>query len=209
MKAFDISTLPELNGLPTLSIPQGRLLFDETHSCLGFPLVSKGSIKVFKAFPNGRELLLYHVAAGETCVVSAACLFAGMPYTASAVTQGEVQLRLIPPALFDDLMEHTPFWRFVMAQFTQRLSDLMALVDAVVTHRLDQRLAARLLAHREDQGELLCITHQQLADELASIREVVSRVLKQFEDQGWIVIERGALRIVSASALKDFAATPG
>ena len=103
MKAFDISTLPELNGLPTLSIPQGRLLFDETHSCLGFPLVSKGSIKVFKAFPNGRELLLYHVAAGETCVVSAACLFAGMPYTARAVTQGEVQLRLIPPALFDDV----------------------------------------------------------------------------------------------------------
>lgn len=209
MTPLALDDFPELSALPTLSFGDGRLLFDETRSCLGFPLVSKGSIKVYKTFANGRELLLYHVAPGETCVVSAACLFSGAPYTASAATHGDVELRLIPPALFDELMDRTPFWRFVMGQFTQRLADLMALVDAVVAHRLDQRLAMRLLAHRDEQGDVFPVTHQQLADELASAREVVSRLLKQFESQGWIAIERGAIRIVSPAALKDFATAPG
>ena len=123
--------LEELAGLPTRAIPDGQLLFDPSRACLGFPLVDKGSIKVFKAFPNGREILLYHVTPGQTCVVSAACLFSGLPYGASAVTQGPVELRLIPPPAFDRLMSDAAFRRFVMAQFTQRLSDLMTLLDAV------------------------------------------------------------------------------
>jgi CRP/FNR family transcriptional regulator, anaerobic regulatory protein len=204
----DIDDLPELRRLPLHTIADGQLLFDETRVCLGFPLVGKGSIKVFKTFPNGRELLLYHVTPGETCVVSAACLFSGLPYTACAATEGAVELRMIPPALFDELMGRSPFRRFVMGQFTQRLSDLMALVDAVFSHRLDQRLAARLLVHRAERGERFALTHQQLADELGSIREVISRLLRQFEDRGWIATERGAIRIVSPAGLQEFAAAP-
>ena len=197
--------LAELARLPTLAFADGKLLFDETRACLGFPLVSKGSIKVFKAFPNGREILLYHVTKGQTCVVSAACLFSGMPYGACAVTQGPVELQLIPPATFDRLMNDAGFRRFVMAQFTQRLSDLMALLDAVFTHRLDQRLAARLVAHEARDGAVYAMTHQQLADELGSIREVVSRLLKQFADEGWIRIERGSIHILAPGPLKRFA----
>ena len=205
----ELEALPELERLPTLAFADGQLLFDETRSCMGFPLVGMGSIKVFKSFPNGRELLLYHVTAGETCVVSATSLFSGRPYTASAVTQGEVKLKMIPPGLFDGLMEHASFRRFVVGQFTQRLSDLMALVDAVFTHRLDQRMAARLLAHRVEFGDTFALTHQQLADELGSIREVVSRLLRQFVDKRWIAIERGSIRIVSSIELERFAAAPG
>jgi len=200
--------LAELARLPTLAFADGKLLFDETRACLGFPLVSKGSIKVFKAFPNGREILLYHVTKGQTCVVSAACLFSGMPYGASAVTQGPVELQLIPPATFDRLMNDAGFRRFVMAQFTQRLSDLMALLDAVVTHRLDQRLATRLVAHEARDGAVCAMTHQQLADELGSMREVVSRLLKQFADEGWIRIERGSIHILAPGPLKRFAIEP-
>lgn len=200
--------LEELTQLPTLALPDGQLLFGETRACLGFPLVRKGSIKVFKAFPNGREILLYHVMPGQTCVVSAACLFSGLPYGASAVTQGAVELRLIPPAAFDRLMNDAGFRRFVMAQFTQRLSDLMALLDAVFTHRLDQRLAVRLVAHEAGNGSVCAMTHQQLADELGSIREVVSRLLKQFADEGWIRIERGAIHILAPDQLKRFAGEP-
>lgn len=209
MLAPTIEDLPELGKLPRLVFPDGQLLFDETRACLGFPLVGKGSIKVFKSFPNGRELLLYNVTPGETCVVSAACLFSGLPYSASAVAHGPVQLRMIPPALFDELMAQATFRRFVMAQFTQRLSDLMALVDAVFTHRLDQRVAARLLAHRAESGDSFLLTHQQLADELGSIREVISRLLKQFADKGWITIERGSVRVVAPAALEEFAASVG
>jgi CRP/FNR family transcriptional regulator len=200
--------LEELAGLPTLAIPDGQLLFDPSRACLGFPLVGKGSVKVFKAFPNGREILLYHVTPGQTCVVSAACLFSGLPYGASAVTQGAVEMQLIPPAAFDRLMNEAAFRRFVMAQFTQRLSDLMALLDAVFTHRLDQRLALRLVAHAAGNGGVCAMTHQQLADELGSIREVVSRLLKQFADEGWIRIERGAIHILALDQLKRFAVEP-
>lgn len=202
------ATLPELEelaGLPTLTLPDGQLLFDPARACLGFPLVGKGSIKVF---PNGREILLSHVTPGQTCVVSAACLFLGLPYGASAATQGPVELRLIPPAAFDRLMNDTALRRFVMAQFTQRLSDLMALLDAVFTHRLDQRLGLRLVAHEAGNGSVCAMTHQQLADELGSIRDVVSRLLKQFADEGWIRIARGAIHILALDQLKRFAAEP-
>jgi CRP/FNR family transcriptional regulator len=208
MTAFGIEDLPEIERLPALRFPDGQLLFDEARACLGFPLVGMGSIKVFKSFPNGRELLLYHVARGETCVVSASCLFSGLPYTASAVAQGDVELKLIPPALFDELMECASFRHFVMGQFTHRLSELMALVDAVFTHRLDQRVATRLLARRAERGDTFPMTHQRLADELGSIREVVSRILKQFSDRGWVAIERGSIRIVCAGELEQFAAAP-
>ena len=206
---FDTDHDPELGRLPLFAFADGQLLFDESRPCLGFPLVGKGSIKVFKAFANGRELLLYHVVAGKTCVVSAACLFAGVPYTACGVAEGDVELRLIPPAMFDRLMGQAFFRRFVMAQFTRRLSDLMAVVDAVFTHRLDQRLALRLLAHQATQGDSFAMTHQRLADELGSIREVVSRLLKQLEDHGWIAIERGSIRVLSVPALKEFSDASG
>jgi CRP/FNR family transcriptional regulator, anaerobic regulatory protein len=209
MDGTSIDDLPELRALPLLSFPSGHLLFDESSSCLGFPLLSQGSIKVSKRFPNGRELLLYHIAPGETCVVSAACLFSGLHYTASAMTKSEVKMKLIPPGLFDQLMTGQPFRRFVMRQFTQRLADLMALVDAIFTHRLDQRLAARLLAHGEKNGGVFATTHQQLADELGSIREVVSRLLRQFSGEGWISVERGAIRILAPEPLKQFAAAAG
>jgi CRP/FNR family transcriptional regulator, anaerobic regulatory protein len=209
MEFASIDDLPELRALPVLSFPAGHLLFDESHSCLGFPLLSQGSIKVSKSFPNGRELLLYHIAPGETCVVSASCLFSGLRYTASAMTRSDVKMKLITPGLFEQLMAAVPFRRFVMWQFTQRLTDLMALVDAIFTHRLDQRLAARLLAHGAENGGVFATTHQQLADELGSIREVVSRLLKHFSDEGWISIERGAIHILAPEPMKKFAAAPG
>lgn len=172
-------------------------------------MVSKGSIRVFKVFPNGRELLLYHVTPGEICVVSAACLFSGLPYTARAAAQGEVELRMIPSETFNRMMDGAAYRGFVVGQFAQRLSDLMALVDAIVTHRLDQRLAARLLAHRLETGDSFAVTHQQLADELGTIREVVTRVLKHFSDEGWIMIERGAIRIRDAAGLAQLATATG
>lgn len=195
--------LPELQRLPVLSFSNGQRVFEETRACLGFPLVDQGSIKVFKSFPNGRELLLYLVGPGDACVVSASSLFMNRPYGASAAARGDVRLRVIPPERFDALLGDASFRRLVMAQFAQRMGDLMALVDAVVGHQLDQRLAQRLLAHHAEQGEAFALTHQQLADELGSIREVITRLLKQFADKGWVALERGSIRIVDAQGLQS------
>jgi len=209
MVPLNLTELPQLSALPELSFPGERLLFDEGQACLGYPLLQAGTIKVSKLFPNGRELHLYHLGPGETCVVSAACLFEQMPYSARAVTQGPVQLRMIPPALFEALLGQPVFRRYVMGQFARRLSDLMLLLDAVCMHRLDQRLAARLLAHRAEQGDVVAVTHQQLADELGSVREVISRLIKNFAQQGWIRIERGSICILAPAALQQCAGAAG
>jgi CRP/FNR family transcriptional regulator, anaerobic regulatory protein len=209
MEPVSIDGWPDVAALPMRALPAGSLLFDETRPCEGFPLVDAGGIKVFKAFPNGRELLLYRVTPGQACIVSAAALFSSQPYSACGMADTDVRFRMIPAALFETLMGEARFRRFVMWQFTQRLADLMTLVDAVFTRRLDQRLAARLLVHRADGSGTLAITHQQLADELGSIREVVTRLLRHFADEGWITVERGAVRILDAGGLKRFSEPSG
>ncbi len=198
-------SLPELQRLPLLSLTDGQKVFDEAGACLGFPLVEQGSIKVYKSFPNGRELLLYLVGPGDACVISASSLFIDQPYGASAIARGDVKLRVIPPDCFHALMGDASFRDLVLGQFAQRMGDLMALVEAIVGHQLDQRLAQRLLVHHREEGQAFALTHQQLADELGSIREVVTRLLKQFVDKGWITLDRSSIRIVDAPGLRSAA----
>lgn len=198
-----------VDALPTLTLPPGQLVFDESRACMGFPVVLRGRIKVFKSFPNGRELLLYGVGPSDLCIVSTSALLNGLPYQAAAITQSEVQLKLIPPPQFNALLDDRDFRAFVLRQYTQRMGELMALVDAVYSHRLDQRLAARLLAHVGDSGLPCERTHQELADELGSVREVISRMLRQLADQGVIALERGAIRILDMSALQALANSAG
>lgn len=201
-------SLPAIAALPELTIPHGQLIFDESRACMGFPVISQGRVKVFKSFANGRELLLYGVGPQELCIVSTAALLDQLPYQARAVAQGEVHLRLIAPALFDTLMDDREFRRFVLSQYTHRMAEMMALVDAVYSHRLDQRLAARLLAHVADTGTACERTHQELADELGSVREVISRTLRHFSDQGLISLERGHILVRDPVALRQLVSTP-
>ena len=190
----------DLELLPATSVPAGTLLFSEEQPCEGFPILEVGRVRVCKAFANGRELLLYHIEPGQACIASVACLFGRRPYSVRAVAESPVTFKLVPPDAFHAALADPGFRQFVMHQFAQRLSDLLVLVDAVVTHRVDQRLAARLLAHGPD----CTLTHQQLADELASVREIVTRVLRHFVDKGWVSADRGHIRILDAEALRGF-----
>jgi CRP/FNR family transcriptional regulator len=113
-----------------------------------------------------------------------------------------VTLLALPPALFHQLLaEHKPFRDYVFSLFSERLADLMSLVEAVAFHKLDQRLAALLLG----KGELVRATHQGLADELGSVREMVSRLLANFQDRGWVELGREQIRITDAQALRRLA----
>lgn len=185
------------NRWPALTVPAGRNLFEERQPCQGFPLVVQGQIKVYKSFPNGREVLLYHLLPGDACIASLASLFGGHPYQAGAVAQTEAVLRMMPPEHFLAEMEERPFRDPLLAQFAQRMAELMGLIDALFTHRLDQRLAAWLLSH----GPQCRTTHQQLADELGTVREIITRLLRQFTLQGWVTLERGCIRIDAAQGL--------
>ena len=178
--------------------PAGSVLFDARQPCRGFPLVLEGSARVSKSTPGGREILLYRVEPGQGCILSGGCLLGDTDYTARAVAESDSVLLSIPPALFQSLMvDAEPFRRFVFGMYGERLADVMALVEEVAFRRLDVRLA-RLLAAR---GPVLETTHQKLADELGSVREIVSRLLRGFEERAWVRLERERITVLDRAAL--------
>ncbi|MDP1633271.1 MAG: Crp/Fnr family transcriptional regulator, partial [Gallionellaceae bacterium] len=166
-----------------MTIPDGTVIFDENQPCQGFPLLVSGSIRVLKASPNGRELQLYRVSPGESCILTSSCLLGHTRYHARGIAESTLEMVLLPAPSFHTLLgEHEAFRDYVFHLFSDRLTDLMQLVSAVAFQKLDQRLAALLVA----KANPINTTHQALADELGSVREIVSRLLKNFAEQGWI-----------------------
>lgn len=184
-----------------LSVPAGTTLFEEGQPCRGFPLVLKGNVRVGRGSPGGRLLELYRVTPGELCVVSTSCLFGSVPLSAHGQTTEATEMLLLTPAGFAQWAAHEPFRRYVFGVFADRLADLMSLAEAVAFQRLDQRLANTLLG----RGLVLHVTHQALADELGTVREIVTRLLKRFESSGWVGLGRERITIIDSNALRDLA----
>ncbi|HEX6136211.1 MAG TPA: Crp/Fnr family transcriptional regulator [Casimicrobiaceae bacterium] len=183
-------------------VPAGTILFDTHTPCTGFPLVLAGTIKVVQRYPNGRELPLYRVLPGESCLLSSSCLLGHADYSATGIAASDVDLLIVPPADFRTLIASDEAFRdHVFGLFGERLAALMSVVEAVAYQKLDQRLAALLLA----KGDAVHATHQALADELGSVREIVSRLLRVFEDKGWVDLARERIRIVDRAALTTLA----
>ena len=186
-----------------LRVPAGGVLFDAKQPCRGFPLVLEGSVRVFKTAPNGREILLYRVEAGQSCILSGGCLLAHSDYSASAIAESDVELLSIPPAQFHELMlQFEPFRRYVFGMYAERLGEVMELVEEVAFRRLDGRLAQTLIR----RGPVVEGTHQALADELGSVREIVSRLLRSFEQRGWVKLERERITVLDPKGLAALAA---
>ena len=192
-----------LSGAVVRTVPAGTVLFDEKSACQAFPMIIEGSVRVVKTAPSGRELQLYRVLPGESCILSTGCMLGSAPYSAKGIAESELTFVALPPTLFHKLIsEHEPFRNYVFGLFAERITELMQLVEAVAFHKLDQRLATLLLG----KGRTIHTTHQQLADELGSVREIVSRLLKTFAEQGLVSIGREEIEIVNPALLRRLAA---
>ncbi len=205
-----LSTLPADRLLPLLSpqrqisLPAGQMIFTESQPCSGFPLLLEGQIKVVKQAANGRELLLYRVSPGGSCIISSSCLLGKSDYNARGIAETPLSLLLLPASDFARLLvEHPPFRDFVFHLFAERISELMQLVEEVAFTRLDLRLIKLILARNND---VLHVTHQQLADELGSVREIVSRLLKGLATQGLISLGREQLTVIDRAGLQKMLA---
>jgi CRP/FNR family transcriptional regulator len=184
-----------------LSAAAGTVMFEEGAPCRGFPLVVAGEIKVARGSPGGRSIELYRVAPGEFCVVSASCLFGRRPMSAHGITTAATELLVMTPPAFARACADEAFRASVFGTFADRLADLMSLTEAVAFQRLDQRLAALLVA----RGPRLRTTHQALADELGTVREIVTRLLRRFERDGLVAGAREQVDLLDVPALQRLA----
>lgn len=183
--------------------PVGTIGYRETDPCNAYVMRLAGRSRVYKLSDTGREILLYRVGAGETCVLTTTCLLGRSRYPASTVVEEPIRDVVVPAATFHQLMvESDVFRRFVMSNYGDLISELIVLVDEVAFHSIAARLAGLLL---EASSGVVTATHQQMADELGSAREVVSRQLKEFERSGWIRLMRGSVEVLDRAALQKLA----
>ncbi len=163
--------------------------------------LSEGTIRVSQTSEGGRDIVLYRVDAGESCVLTTACMLAEEAYNAEGLAETDVTAIVLPKPAFDRLVAEEPEFRnFVFAAYSRRLIDLLRVVDDVAFGRIDVRLAQRILALAGKQAEI-STTHQQLASELGTAREVISRVLQDFQKRGMVEQSRGRIALRDKDAL--------
>lgn len=180
--------------------PIGAVGYRETDPCNAYVMRLQGRSRVYKMSESGREILLYKVSAGETCILTTTCLLGRSNYPASTVVEEPIRDVLIPAQVFHQLMMQSDvFRRFVLNNYGDLISDLIVLLEQVAFRSVAARLARILL---DAPGGELSATHQQLADQLGSAREVISRHLKDFERYGYVALQRGAVRVADRAALQ-------
>ena len=185
-----------------LSVPAGQSVFRVGDPCQNYLLVVSGKVKVVGRSPSGREIILYRIDECGTCVLTTACLLGDDHYPAEGITETEVQAFVISRSGFEQALNGSQGLRqFIFESYGSRLSDMITLVQQVAFERIEQRLAKYLLEHAAERIELN-ITHQDLATELGSAREVISRQLKNFEQRGWLKLGRGSIRVDDLEALQ-------
>lgn len=188
-----------------MTIAANSTIFRQGDSCRHYLLIKSGRVKVFTRAENGREILLYRVGQGESCTLTTSCLLADNKYPAEGVTEIDTQAWLISKQDFNQQLHHNAdFRQLVFDSYGQRLRDVISLVEQVSFGRIDIRLA-KLLVQRANRQQTLVITHQQIATELGTAREVISRQLKDFEHHAWLTLQRGTITLTSLDALCQLA----
>jgi CRP/FNR family transcriptional regulator len=196
-----------LDALAPMEVPPGTVLFRPGDAVKGYVIVLEGRIGVHLIGPTGRDILLYDVVPGKSCIQSTLGLLGGEDYTAEAVADRPTRLVLLPRATFLDLLGADPAFRsIVFAAFAERMQSMMHLLEKVAFQRVESRLAAWLLSHAENG--VVEATQQDIASAIGSAREVVSRRLDALARQGAIVQARGRVEIRDEGALRRIADDP-
>lgn len=192
-----------LSAAKLVSIPQGTILFQPGDTCRQYLLACEGSIKVQQTSEDGREIVLYRVQNGESCLLTTTCLFSGENYSATGIAETHVEALAIPAQQFHEGLNASPSLRqFIFNNYSQRLAELFHLVKSLAFAPLESRLAQRLL-QQADMHNKVDMTHQALAADLGCTREVISRRLKEFEHLGWVRLHRGQIEVLDRSALQQ------
>ncbi len=194
-----LSEIFDQSGL--INLPEKTTVFHQGDACQNYLIVIRGSIRVFSRAENGREIVLYRLHNGDSCILTTSCLFGQTRYPAEGISETEVTALAIPADVFDrGIQRSDSFRRMVFHSFTTHVQLLITLVEEVAFGKLDIRLAKCLLKHQTNT-HIIKITHQELATELGSAREVISRQLKELEQKRIILLHRGSIEIINRTGL--------
>lgn len=188
-----------------VAMKAGNRIFGPGQAPENYFLLIDGTVRVQQVSEGGREIVLYRVTTGDSCPLTTACLMGYKGYPAEAIAETDVRALAVPRATFDEMIARSPeFRRFVFTAFSDRVTDLFRVIDEVAFARMDIRLAQKLL-ELGGASDQLDVTHQQLASELGSAREVVGRILSEFQRRGWITVSRGSITLSSRPAIEGLA----
>jgi len=185
-------------------IPAGHAIASEGSECGQLALVYSGKVRVYKLADSGREITLYRISRGDSCVLTASCIMSDTPFPAIAETETDVEALIVPSRqAYEWMSESKPWSTFIFGLISKRLAEVIAVLENVAFHRMDERIAAYLIAIAS-QGPTVNITHHEIASDLGTTREVVSRILKEFEGKGLVAGARGKLTIIDLPGLQAY-----
>lgn len=192
------------NSSVAVKLPAGAHYFGEGEECRQVALVGSGSVRVYKTGETGRQITLYYVLPGETCILTASCVLGEMGYPANAVVETDVEAVVLDAAFFRSCVDSKPAVRkFVFSMLAQRMTDVLTLLEEIAFGRMDRRISEYLIDRFRSSGEgnVIHITHEQAAADLGTAREVVSRLLKELERLGAVELSRGRITLVDEEKL--------
>lgn len=188
-----------------VAMKKGTVIFGPGKAPDNLILLLDGTVRVQQVSENGREIVLYRVHAGESCVLTTACLLAYEDYTAEGIAETDVRAAAIPRGVFDDLIAQSETFRsFVFSAYSKRITDLFVVIEEIAFQRMDIRLAQKLLELGDGQ-DIVKSTHQRMAAELGTAREVISRTLQEFQRRGWVAQSRGTIELIDRAGLRGLA----
>lgn len=183
-------------------LDRGQYVCHEGNSCPHLALVIQGTARVFKLGENGREITLYRVEPGQSCILTASCILSEQPFPALAICESELEAAVVPAGEVKRWLSESADWRdYIFGLISRRLANIISVVEEVAFKRMDRRIADYLTRHTQSSGPVLHATHQEIASDLGTSREVVSRILKDFETGGLLQVRRGTIQIQDPQGL--------
>lgn len=199
---FEPALLEEISTFGTFQqFREGDLIMDYGKYIRMMPIVVKGTVKVLRKNEDGNEILLYYLSASESCSMAYSCCVEAKKSEVKAIAEDDVELIAIPHEQLDSWLCRYPSWKnYIMRSFNERFIELLKSIESIAFHKLDERLVAYLKEKQKHGGSaVIKVSHYQIADELATSRVVISRLLKQLENDKRILLYRNEIKL-----LKDF-----
>ncbi len=194
-----------LAALMTKTVPAGTLLHNGSADCTGLLLIQSGQLRAYILSEEGREITLYRLFDRDMCLFSASCMMRSIQFDITIEAEKDTDLWVIPPDVYQEIMsESAPLANYTNEVMATRFSDVMWLIEQIMWKSLDKRLVSFLLEESSIENTLMLkITHETIANHLGSPREVITRMLRYFQNEGMVILSRGSVQIIDPEKLEN------